>query len=331
MNEVKRFHRAIAGAMIIALLAILAWALYPFIKGILGALILFILFQPLQNWLVKKRNLNRSVAAILVIMLSLIIIILPFATISGLLIGEINDLLSNKENIVTIVQNIDNALENFGIKESASDFVANLGGYIKILFVSFIENLTNIVINMTIMYFLLYYLLISCDELKTKAISWIPFNKKHAQKLLEEAKRVAHATIFSTGAVALIQGTLLAIGFTIFKIPGALFWGFIGFVAAFLPIIGITLIWLPAGIIMLSLGNLYSGIGILIWGLFISTIDNFLRPAFSKKIGKLHPLITLIGIFIGVPIFGILGIVMGPLLLSYFFSIWKMFNEEYIN
>jgi predicted PurR-regulated permease PerM len=94
-------------------------------------------------------------------------------------------------------------------------------------------------------------------------------------------------------------------------------------------VVGPSIVWGPASLIMLLTQNYVAGIGILIFGLVLSNVDNFLRPFIQQQIGKMHPLISLIGIFIGIPIFGLLGLIIGPLLLSYFFLTLKMFREEY--
>ena len=102
-----------------------------------------------------------------------------------------------------------------------------------------------------------------------------------------------------------------------------------GFFLAFIPILGTPLVWGPAGLIQLSQGNTSQGIGILIVGVVvIVNIDNLLRIMLAKRMGDIHPLVTLAGIVLGVPIFGILGLVIGPLLLSYFIVLIHVFERE---
>ena len=97
-----------------------------------------------------------------------------------------------------------------------------------------------------------------------------------------------------------------------------------------MPVVGAPLVWIPAAIVQLLQGEYIAGIAIVSAGLFISVIDNFLRPVIQKKVGEIHPFLSLLGIVIGVSLFGLIGIVIGPLLLSYFILTVEMFSKEYL-
>jgi predicted PurR-regulated permease PerM len=146
---------------------------------------------------------------------------------------------------------------------------------------------------------------------------------------VQECKRVTYATIVATGLIALIQGILITLAFLVFDIQGAFFWGFITAFLSFLPVVGPTLIWLPGSVFLFIQHRIGAGIALMVWGILLTNIENFLRPMLQKRVGKIHPLISLIGVFIGIPLFGLLGIVIGPLLLSYFLLIIRMVREEY--
>ncbi|MDD3043755.1 MAG: AI-2E family transporter, partial [Methanosarcinaceae archaeon] len=132
-------------------------------------------------------------------------------------------------------------------------------------------------------------------------------------------------------AIALVQGSILTFTFLLFGIDGAFLWGFIAAILSFLPVVGATFIWVPAGIIQLLQQDYVTGIGVFVAGIIIGTIDNFLRPVIQNKIGAMHPFESLLGIIIGVSLFGLIGIVIGPLILSYFMLTVKMFSEEYLS
>ncbi len=331
MTNSKGFDKLFAAGLILILAVFLAWALSPFLQGIFGALILFALFKPLHLWLTKKKGWNKSLSAFTIIVISVLIVLIPLSIFSSLLLSEINYLLDNQISPGEVIQRVDFILRELNIGGSTLGFISQAGDFIRDSLVAFIGGLANIAVNLVIMYFLLFYLLVDYDFLKEKAPSLIPFSRKNALKLFERFDEVTHAMVYSAGLVALIQAVLLGLGFLFFGIPGALLWSFVGFVFALLPM-GIPVIWVPAGAIMLSQGNYFAGVGILVWGMIVSTVDNFLRPVIGKRAahGHLHPLIILLGIFVGIPFFGVLGIIVGPLLIAYFFSLWKMFNEEYL-
>jgi predicted PurR-regulated permease PerM len=182
------------------------------------------------------------------------------------------------------------------------------------------------------MYFLLYYLLTEKDsDFVRKVYAAVPFNAENTVTLVEEFRRIVRTTLISTGAIALFQGAILTITFLIFGIRGAFLWGALAAIFSFLPVLEAPIIWVPAAIIQLLLKDYTAGIAIIAVGIFISVIDNFLRPVIQNRVGELHPLLSLLGIVIGVPLFGLIGIVIGPVLLSYFILTVKMFSKEYLS
>ncbi len=332
MHESIKNKKIFASIILAALIIFLAFAFFPFVNALLGALILYALFRPLYLKFNKKIGLKKGVSASIVILLSLAIIVIPLSFLITVLIGEVSSIFSDTDSITNQIEAIDQVLPFIDLDTGIQEILANVGQFIQKLLVSAVQNVTHILISLIITFFVLFYMLVNTDNLSKAAYKWIPFNKKNTKKLLHEFHTVTYSGLITTGLIALIQGIFLGIGFWIFGIPGAVFWGFIGTILAFLPLIGIPLIWVPAGLFQIVLhGNNFAGIGILIWGVVLSVADNFLRPIFQKRIGKMHPLVSLIGVFIGIPIFGIIGIIVGPLLLSYFFLTIQMFNEEYLS
>jgi len=322
MDE-QRIRKIFAATFIAVIAVILIILLWPYVNAFIGALIIFFILRPLYNLFVKKLKWSKSLSAILTIIISILIILLPLILLINFSIGEAQSLFKNGAVL-------SEGLQDFISKYNLQIYVAELGNFIEKLLLDTIKSLPHILISLTIMYFVLFYLLINADIIDDKIIGFIPFGKKNSLKLLDEFKNIINSGVISTGIIAIIQGFLIWFGFVFFGIKGAVLWGFIGGVISFLPVIGTAIIWLPISILNLLQGNYYVGIGFLIWGLFLSNIDNFIRPLLQKKIGKIHPLISLVGIFIGIPIFGIFGVVAGPLLLSYFLLTLKMFQEEYL-
>jgi predicted PurR-regulated permease PerM len=159
----------------------------------------------------------------------------------------------------------------------------------------------------------------------------IHLDLKSANPLFWRDMQKHPTTIISTGAIAIFQGIILTITFFTLKIQGAFLWGFVATILAFVPVLGSTLVWVPAMIIQFLLGNYTAGITILIVGIFIGVADSFLRPIIQKKVGEIHPLLSFIGIIVGVSLFGFIGIVIGPVLISYFVLTIEMFSKEYLS
>ncbi len=204
--------------------------------------------------------------------------------------------------------------------------------YTSLFILGSIQSLSHQSIGLLIMYFLLYYLFTGEDSDFMRKISVaVPFNEENTATLLDEFRIIVRTTLTASGAVALFQGGILTIVFLIFNIQGAFLWGAIAAILSFLPVVGAPLVWVPAAIVQFLQGDYIAGVAILAAGLFISVIDNFLRPIIQKKVGEIHPFLSLLGIVIGVSLFGLIGIVIGPLLLSYFVLTVQMFSREYLS
>jgi predicted PurR-regulated permease PerM len=218
------------------------------------------------------------------------------------------------------------------IQERITSLASEAVNYISEFILGSIHILSRQSIGLLIMYFLLYYILTEEDsDFVHKIYFAVPFNEENTTTLIDEFRKIVRTTIISSGAIALFQGTILTITFFILKIQGAFLWGFIATILAFVPVFGSTLVWVPATIIEFLLGNYTDGITILIVGIFIGVVDSFLRPIIQKKVGEIHPFLSLIGIVIGVSLFGLIGIIIGPVLISYFVLTVEMFSKEYLS
>lgn len=341
----KNVKMALALLIIVILTAVIIYAILPYLNYFFGAFILYIIFESLYRFFLKKTRLNRQVAAILVIIISIFVVLIPLYFLLNTIIGEIQQLLLNQASIVASIQsggqsltvyllrlNIPVADLQTTIQQRAMDIGSQTFNYTSKFVLGSIQSLSEQAIGLFIMYFLLYYLLTEEDsDFVRKVYAAVPFNAENTVTLVEEFRRIVRTTLISTGAIALLQGAILTITFLIFNIRGAFLWGALAAIFSFLPVLGAPLIWVPAAIIQLLLKDYTAGIAILAVGIFISVIDNFLRPLIQKQVGELHPLLSLVGIVIGVSLFGLIGIVIGPLLISYFILTVEMFSKEYLS
>ncbi|MBU2615942.1 MAG: AI-2E family transporter, partial [Nanoarchaeota archaeon] len=258
-------------------------------------------------------------------------IIVPLLAILGIVGTQLFGLIQNKELLVNISSAVSDTIS--GIFPSLGnsiihDQLVNLGGFTSSLFLNTVVNVGNFLINLSIALFILYYLIIQ-EDLFFKLKKILPFNEKHAQEIVNNLKNVSYSVVFVSGIIAVVQGSLLALTFLIFGINNAFLWGFVAAVLSFLPIVGPPIVWLPAAAIQFFQGNYKIALGVFISGLIISNIDNFLRPVLGRKISNVHPLTTILGIFIGIMFFGMIGIFVGPLLVSLSVLVLRMFKEEY--
>jgi predicted PurR-regulated permease PerM len=191
------------------------------------------------------------------------------------------------------------------------------------------ENLLGAFAILFLLFFLLYFFVIYYDHFKKLVLTHLPFSKKNNKRIIEKFKTITYATMIGTFVIALLQGSLLAVNFYFLDIPNALFWGFIAAILSFLPVIGPPIIWVPAALIFFLTGSVSKGIALVVVGILISTIDNIIRPIINDKYGSIHPLISIIGIYIGISQFGIIGLFIGPLIVAYLVLFWDLYKEEF--
>lgn len=337
-------ERPIKIAMALLLLAVLAvvliHALLPYINAFLGAFILYVILRPIYQLMIKKAHLPRGVSALITIILSFLLILLPLYFLISTIAVEIQNALQYVNNVLTYAEVLRTFLENLNLeqlpvnidlKTKVVEVASSVANYTSLILLSAVQSLGQRAVEFTIMYFLLYYLLTAEDSDFARSLySAIPFNRENSDKLLDEFRVIVKTTLVSSLIIAIIQGGILTIAFLLLDVQGAILWGTVAALFSFLPLVGATIIWVPAVIIQLLQHDYFAAVGILFAGIVVSTMDNFVRPFIQKQLGSLHPMISLLGIIIGINLFGLIGLVVGPLLLSYFLLVARMFYEEYI-
>lgn len=329
--EDRKFKQYFATVLVVLLSIFLIFVVYKFINGFFGAVLLYIILLPLYNFLIKHK-FGKKNSALILVFIALFVIIGPLLFLLIVIANQLVGLLQNPEllaKLMLVSKDLFAKLMPFVGDNFLAEQVKNLTGFFAGLVIDVISNIGLFLMNLFIALFLLYFMLTN-GHLIQKLEKILPFNKKNAHALVEKIKDVSFSTVIVGGVIALVQGGLLTISFLIFGISNAFLWGSFAAILSFFPIIGPPIIWVPVTIIQIVQGNYVAGIGIFIFGLFLSNIDNFLRPYLGNKISRIHPLITLIGIFAGVALFGLIGLFLGPLLLALSIQVLKMFKEEYV-
>jgi len=315
---------------IIVLGCFLLYALSGLFSSILGAIVLFTIFRPLYILLVDKKGWNKSVVALLIIFSSLIVIVIPFLSLSFMVIDKIGTINHNTFPIQVWLTKIDAfAAQKLNQQHFAETTLQKLGTLATDLFPSILGSAASIILTLLVLYFLLYFMLTQRNEFETGLLKYAPFREQHALRFAEAMRNSTYSNVLGQGIIAITQGTLLCLGFYAFEIPDPIFWGVIGSFMSFLPVVGAPTLCIPAGILFIANDHTFKGVLIILYGLlFIGNVDNVLRVLINKRVGNTHPIISVIGVFIGLPLFGILGLVFGPVLLSYFLLLLEIYETN---
>lgn len=320
-----------AALIVFALGAALLWAMVPYLTGIIGIPVLAVLFAPIHNWMIR-RGLPEAPTAMAVTLLGAVIVVLPIVLFAGLLINEAQQVAANvlKSPILERLSTVE--VGGFRVGPRIAEIGGNVVSWMGASAVGLVGTATRLALNLTIAFFGLYYVLkYPGEDPWMNARPYVPFSPKNADKLGKRFRDVTVSTVIGTGVTAMIQGALLGAAFVVVGLPNAFFWSVVTTALAILPVVGSGLVWGPAAIVLALQGRPGAAIGLAVWGVvMVGSVDNFIRPIIYRRYAEVHPLITLIGAIAGVSHFGLLGLLIGPLALSYLFELVRMYREEYI-
>lgn len=311
-----------------------------FFPPIATAFVLAFLVNPVYMRL-RRWTGRQSLSAITVIIIISILILVPATLILFAIQKQVavffSDTVTTIQTALINLRDFINArfhVDIFGrlaMEDMKTNLVSMAQNALTALGPKLIVSITSAALSGFLIIFLMYYLLVDSARVLDTFRYYFPLTNRNVNLLIAEIASRTRALILGQFLIALIQGSLGAVGFLIFGIPGVILWGFVMTVLSFIPFLGSFLIWFPAGVIMLAHGNLISGFGILIWGAgLVSTIDNLIRPKLTSALGKIHPVTVLLGVFIGIKEWGFIGLVLGPITISVLLILIRMFREEYL-
>jgi predicted PurR-regulated permease PerM len=316
--------------IIIALGCLIAYSLQGIFSAILSTLVLYTIVRPGYIFLVENRNFNRRLAALLVLSISIMLIILPFYGLSIMVLTKITEFQNDHIYFNNILYKLKHIIPAGGeVQVLIEDGFRKAGVWATELFPSLISGALNIVLGLILMYFMLYFMLVEQEIFEGTLIKYAPFREQNAQRFAEQMRNTTYANIVGQGFICLVQGALISLSFFVLHYNDPIFWGVITTFICFVPVLGPPIVFVPAAILQIANGHEFAGWAMLLFGfVVIINIDNVLRFMIAKKVGNIHPIITVIGVVIGIPLFGILGLVFGPLLLSYFILLIKIYETS---
>lgn len=319
--------------LLIVFLGILIFKeIIPYLSGVLGAVTLYVLMRKWMTKLVAK-GWKKSLAATVLMLGSFIGILLPVSLIVIMLTSKIGKAVANSEMVIIAIKGQINKYEEALGYDLSNNIDSNaIANWVSTNLQSFAGGTFNAFIAIGIMYFMLYYMLMGNEKLNGMLGSYIPLQKQNASLIVKESDLSVRSNALGIPLVALIQGIIALIGYLIFGVPDPFFWFVITAIGSMIPFIGTAVGIIPVTILLLSQGMEWQAIAILIYGIVVvGSTDNLVRLYILEKLASVHPLITLFGVVVGVPLFGFIGLIFGPLLISLFLLILKIYKTEYGN
>tara|TARA_R110000868_G_scaffold6247_8_gene35689 strand:+ start:304 stop:1257 length:954 start_codon:yes stop_codon:yes gene_type:complete len=302
----------------------------PYISGVLGALTLYVV---LRKWMLKliNKGVKRTWASMLLILASFVGIFVPITGAAFMLSSQLDNFTDKSEQVTKAFKEQLFQLEKY-VQYDISSAIdpEQASGWLTDNLQGFASGTFNILISLGILLFLLYYMLKSPKQLKESLLEYIPLSNKNLVTLGKEIDNVVRSNAIAIPLVAVAQGFIALIGFYIFGIENPLFWFVIVTIGSMIPFIGTFIGIFPVFVLSLASGEDFQAWGILLYGiLVVGMTDNVIRLFVLKKLDSTHPLITLIGVLIGIPLFGFVGLIFGPLIINLFLIIVKIYKQQY--
>jgi predicted PurR-regulated permease PerM len=331
--------------MVTAISALFLTMIRQFLMAIFMAGLFSAMTTPAHRWLTPRLNNRENLASILIIIAIVCLILIPLALLISVVISQ----------AVHVGQSVTPWIESF-VEEPGilTEYISKIPYYelilpyrdmvlekaeeiITIITSMVIESLgslgritLNALFNAVIMLYVMFYFLSMGDVLLRKILYYLPMTHEDEERLLRRFTSVAGATMKSTLIIGILQGGLCGFAFFLADIPGAAFWGTVMAVLSIIPAVGTAVVWVPA-LIILSIGGDFTGVIILavICGAVAGNLDNLLRPRLVGNDTEMHDLFVLFGTLGGIALFGVLGIIIGPIISALFITIWEIYGDAF--
>lgn len=317
---------------------LLFFILKPYIGVIFISGVFAIVFYPLYKRLIDKFNGRKNLASLATTLLILIFIVIPIVAMSALLlreaVGLYNSIALNgsSQSFLSQADALVNKFDSF-FPSGIADSKTNLELYVRDTLNWIIKHFDSVfiavfggILNFILMIISLYYLFIYGDGIKKGLTAWSPLPDKYDEEFIQTLISSINAVMRGRILISIIQGIFVGIGFAIFGVGSPVLWGFVGAIASLVPILGTSIIIVPAVAYLFLSHSFGAGIGLIVWGtLAVGLIDNVIPIIFLREKIKIHPLIVLFSILGGVEIFGVIGFLVGPVVISAFVALMEIY------
>jgi len=318
--------------LILLLGILLFFELHNFLPALLGAITLYTLLRKWMLHLTVNRKWRKGWAAALLMLFSLLVILLPVGLLVNLLSSKVSFAIQHSQELTEALKKLVTDLETrFDVVIASQENINKLGNTIAERLPKLLDATFNTLTNLVFLYFILYFMLVNSRRMEEIIYEYIPLRDENVDKIGREVQNMVWANAIGIPVIAFAQGLVALIGYLLIGVKEPFFWFGVTCIAAMLPIVGAALAYVPVTIILFANGQTGQGIAMLVFGFgIIGTVDNLLRFTVLKRLANVHPLTTVFGVIIGLKLFGFIGLVFGPLLISLFILLLKIYTSEFV-
>lgn len=328
-----RANKNIFLIIIICFGLLIAYSLREYFPAFLGSVLFYVLFKGWMEKLVRGHKWKKGRAAILIIVVSFFIVFLPITFFVTMVYNKVVPIASNPTALLPYVTQMDSTFqEKFGIQiitpknietlQEAGTKIASGALNQGLVFFS----------SIVMLYFFLYFMLTNFNRMEASIVLSLPFRKSKIKMFGEELKAQTFSNAIGIPLIAAAQGLFAYIIYLIAGVPESGFWAILTGFASVIPIVGTGIIWLPVSVYLFAIGHTWQGIVVVLWSaLIMGSMDNVIRFLLARKMADVHPVVTVLGIILGLEYLGITGLIFGPLIISYFGILLKIYYADYQN
>ena len=316
-----------------------------FIMAIFLAAIFSALSFPLYRCFVKHLRGRRRLASVACILIIVLVILIPLTGLLGIITAQAikvgGAVKPWVEQQLSATDSISRALESVPFFDKIEPYqnqiltkAGEMVGSISTFLINRLSTVTlgtvNFLFMLFVMLYAMYFFLIDGDKLLHKILYYLPLEDHDERRILDKFTSVARATLKGTAVIGLLQGILAGLAFAVVGIPSAVFWGAIMTVLSIIPSIGSAIVWVPAALILAATGSLAKGIGLAVFcAVVVGSMDNLLRPILVGKDTQMHELMIFLGTLGGIFMFGVIGVIIGPIIAALFVTVWDIYGVSF--
>jgi predicted PurR-regulated permease PerM len=312
---------------------------WPFLTIVILAMAFAVILNPVYQWL--KKNITKNIswlASLLTLFLFFILLCIPIFFIGKAIFVQTQN---TYYNIITsgetnnLIQKIDESINKImpeGFRFDTYEKIINLASSLTSNVASFFASILKVMIMFFLMILTIFYFLKDGEHWKKNILVLIPLSKENSHQIIQTMTSAINRIFKGSFFIAIVQGLLMGIGLTIFGVPNAAIWGFLAGMSSFIPTLGTSIVSVPAILYLFFFVNPLSALGMTIWAmLMVGTIDDILAPYVISRHSEISSLFILFSILGGISLMGLVGIFIGPLILSLLYSLVSIYKKEFIS
>ena len=300
-----------------------------FLGAFLGAFTIYVVLRTPLFYLIEKRKWRPWIASTVLVLATTVILLLLSYLIFRVVASEIPSV-DASSLLYSIREFINEINEKIGFNIVPENILLSVQGYLTRFVSTAINTTYSFAANILLMLLVLYFMLARGRKMECKIADYVPFRGKSLQLLKHEAKGMIYSNAVGIPIIMIGQGLVSCLIYWLLGVNQFVFWAFLTGIAGLIPVVGTGIVWLPIAVFLMVSGHIWGGVILILYGvIIISNTDNVLRIILMKKAADTHPLIVIFGVILGIPLFGFWGIIFGPLFISGFLLLIKIYFWEY--